>query len=258
MPTKLRYLIWHLSITVDFFVRAWLIKLFTKDQIKLRRRFIENNHRVAKQYLKAFQIKCRIENPDKLELLKDKNYLVVGNHVSYTDIVVLSALSPLVFITSVEMSNAPFLGTVTRLGGSLFTDRKRFVSLPKEIERFSETAKEGFSIVLFPEGTSTDGTNLRPFRSSLFEIALKADLDILPICINYVKINGEPRSEANRDLICWYGDMTFAPHFWSLLGVPIEAVVTILEPITCSTRTKRQELSDRAYGLLSECYHRES
>lgn len=228
--------------------------MVTRDPVKRRQRFIENSCRIAKRYLRAFQLSTTVFNPERLALMKDKSYLVVANHVSYIDIMVLSSLHPFVFITSVEMGANPFLGDITRLGGSLYTNRKTVVSLRGEIDKFAEAIKQGFNVLLFPEGTSTDGTDIRPFRSSLFETAIKAEADILPICINYTRIDGEPRSAANRDLVCWYGDMTFGPHFMRLLGHSIEAEIHILEPITCGTQQRRQDLADETYKRLREVY----
>lgn len=251
---RIYYLLWHLWLTLDFVLRAFFLQLFTKDPSLRRQRFINNSHRIAKRYLKAFQLKTRVFHPERLELMKQQNFLVVANHVSYLDIMVLSSLHPFVFITSVEMGSNPFLGDITRMGGSLYTNRKTLVSLPREIEKFALAIREGFNVVLFPEGTSTDGSDLRPFRSSLFETAIKAEADILPICIKYTKIDSEPRSEANRDLVCWYGDMSFAPHFMKLLGHSIEAEIHILEPIACGTGQRRQKLSDETYARLREVY----
>ena len=252
--SRIYHLLWHLWLTVDFFCTARFWQLITKDPILRRQRFINNSCRIAKRYLRAFQITTKVFNPQRLDLMKEKSYLVVANHVSYLDIMVLSSLHPFVFITSVEMGANPFLGDITRLGGSLYTNRKTVVSLRSEIDKFAEAIKQGFNVVLFPEGTSTDGTDIRPFRSSLFETAIKAEADILPICIKYTTIDGEPRSDANRDLVCWYGDMTFGSHFMRLLGRTIEAEIHILEPITCTTQQRRQCLADETYKRLREVY----
>lgn len=251
---KLYYFFFNIWLTLRFLTLGKLAYLFIKDPIKLRKRCNRFTTASARGYLKSLRISVELENPEALKLLEDKNYLVVANHVSYADIIVLSSLREFVFITSEEMGKTPFLGAITRYGGSLYTDRKKFVSLPKEIERFSQTARDGFRIVLFPEGTSTDGSKIREFRSSLFEIARQADLDILPICINYVKIDNQPRSEANRDLICWYGDMDFLPHFMKLLGHSITARVKVLEPIAGGTRMKRQDIANAAYDALVKEY----
>jgi len=251
---KLYYLLYNIWLTLRFLTLGKLAYLFIKDPIKLRKRCNRFTTDSARRYLKSLKITVELENPQALKLLEDKNYLVIANHVSYADIIVLSSLREFVFITSEEMGNTPFLGAITRYGGSLYTDRKKFVSLPKEIERFSQTARDGFRIVLFPEGTSTDGSKIKEFRSSLFEIARQAELDILPICINYLKIDNQPRSEANRDLICWYGDMDFLPHFTKLLGHSITARVSILEPIAGGTRVKRQDLANAAYEAINKEY----
>ena len=251
---KIFFLLWHLVLTLDFLITASLIKLITRDPNLRRHRFIRNNHRVAKIYLRAFRIRTKLINPERLALLKEKNYLVVANHVSYTDIMMLSAIHPFSFITSVEMGENPFLGDITKLGGSLYTNRKQFVSLPAEIENFAKALRDGFNVVLFAEGTSTDGSDVRPFRSSLFEMAIKAERDILPICIKYLTIDGEPRNRENADIVCWYGDMAFAPHFWRLMGHKITAEIHVLEPVPCSTRSKRQELSNVTYERIRATY----
>ena len=248
------HLLWHLWLTLDFVCVAFWWQVVCKDPVKRRQHFIKNSCRIAKRYLKAFQLTTKVFNPERLKVLDQKPHLVVANHVSYIDIMILSSLHPFVFITSVEMGDNPFLGDITRLGGSLYTNRKTVVSLPGEIAKFAAAIKQGFNVILFPEGTSTDGSDIRPFRSSLFETAIQAQADILPICIKYTRIDSEPRSEANRDLVCWYGDMSFAPHFMKLLGHSLEAEIHILEPIPCSTLQSRHKLSDETYARLREVY----
>jgi 1-acyl-sn-glycerol-3-phosphate acyltransferase len=190
-------------------------------------------------------------------MLKDKNYLAIANHVSYTDIIMLASLENFVFITSVEMGKNIFLGSITRLGGCLFTDRKKFVSLPKEIEKFADTIKEGFKVMLFPEGTSTNGDTVKEFRKSLFQVAFLADCPVLPICVRYKTLDGKPIDVSNRDLVYWYGDMEFAPHFMNLLGRTLEAEIDILDPIYSLSNKTRQTLSNDVYTQICTCYHRD-
>lgn len=85
-----------------------------------------------------------------------------------------------------------------------------------EIAKMSELIEQGFNIVLFPpEGTSTNGSKVLPFRSSLLaSVSKSGGVEVVPACIKYETINNEKFSEKNCDSVCWYGDMSFAPHLW--------------------------------------------
>jgi len=253
---RLKIFLWHLWLVCEFFIAAYWIKLVTRNDVTLRHRLVKNTTRIANRFLSAFQVKLRVINPERLTQMKDRNYLAIANHVSYTDIILLSSIENFVFITSVEMSKNVFLGSITRLGGCLFTDRKKFVSLPKEIDKFAQTINQGFKVMLFPEGTSTNGETVKEFRKSLFQVALSAKCPVLPICVHYRKIDGKPIDENTRDLVCWYGDMEFAPHFMKLIGHSIEAEIEILDPIYDVEEKTRQTLSNEAYEQIHSCYHK--
>jgi 1-acyl-sn-glycerol-3-phosphate acyltransferase len=246
----LQVLFWLAS----FFNRAWLIKLFTPDLILRRRRFAANTSYIGGKLLKPFGLHLHVTNPEKLSVLKAGSHLIVANHVSYTDIIVLSSLHPFVFITSQEMAANPILGDITRLGGSLYTDRKKHTSLPQEIQNFSAALQQGFDVVLFPEGTSTDGRKIYDFRKSLFQTSIIAQKPILPICIQYLSIDGKPLDDSNRDLVCWYGEMFFLPHYNELIRHQIQVEVTILDPIPYSATQNRGDLSETVHNQLTRTF----
>lgn len=252
---RVLHFFWHLYLVCDFFVCAFLINLFTKDEVLRRHRFVRNTSRISRKFLRAFNMSFRIVNPDILKSLSNESYLAISNHVSYTDIILLSALENFVFITSVEMGNNPFLGSITRFGGCLFTNRKKFVSLPDEINKFANTIQQGFKVMLFPEGTSTNGETVREFRKSLFQTALLAMCPVLPVCIKYKSLDGKLIDHANRDYLYWYGDMDFAPHFMKLLGRRIEAEIHILDIIPYQEKKTRQDLSNEVYSQILSCFH---
>lgn len=246
-----------LNLLVLGFYYAWASVLWSisKNPLRRRKRGIRFTSVMCRIFLKTLHINVTTEGLEKLRALKNTQYLLVSNHVSYTDILVLSSLENLVFITSVEMGNNRILGGITRVGGCLYTERRKPVSLPKEIQRFAHTIKEGFKVVLFPEGTSTDGRTVKDFRSSLFQVALSAKADILPVCIKYTSIDGKAMDDSNRDTVCWYGDMEFAPHLINLLGHRIEVRVSVLDPITYDEKQSRAELSEHTRQLLLDTFH---
>jgi len=239
-----------------FFIKALIIKTKIKDPAFLRKRLALNTTFTSLKMLKPFGLKVSVKGQQNLQALQIENHLVVSNHVSYTDILVMSSLHPFVFITSLEMAANPILGDITRCGGSLFTNRDKYSSLPQEIRNFAAALSQGFDLVLFPEGTSTNGETIMEFRKSLFQTSISAQKPLLPICVRYKTLDGKPiTTQAQRDIVCWYGDMTFVPHFWQLINHQIEAEVTILEPIPFDPSINRQQLCDLVHNQLLAVYN---
>ncbi|MFB3845418.1 MAG: lysophospholipid acyltransferase family protein [Candidatus Cloacimonadaceae bacterium] len=250
MRRFLRFVIILLQLSL-FFLRAYFFKVITRNPVKCRQRLAKNTSYTARRMLKTLRMKVKIINPERLELLKKNNFLIVANHVSYTDILVLASCHPMIFITSLEMAANPVLGNVTRLGGSLYTNRKKRTTLPAEIERMSSVLQQGFNIVLFPEGTSTNGATVYPFKKSLFQTAIQAQKDILPICVKYKKLDGKPIiTQQQRNFVCWYATRTFVPHLWELLKHKVDVEVHILEPVPYDQNRDRQQLSDEVHNRL--------
>jgi len=245
----------HLYLVLDFFLTAQWIQMTCRNPIRRRQRFVANTSRICRKFMRAFRIELNVKGQSILEKMKDVPYLLVANHGSYTDIIILASLENLTFITSVEMGNNPFLGAITRLGGSLYTDRKHPVGLKREIQNFSDTILKGFKVVLFAEGTSTDGRTIKDFRKSLFQVAINAQCPVLPVCIKYKSLDGKEIDDDNRNLIYWYGDMDFAPHFMKLLNRRISAEIEILDPIVQLEGKMRSELSDEVYERIYASYH---
>lgn len=186
------------------------------------------------------------------EALEPGGKLIISNHMSYFDILIYSAVRPAVFISSVEMQNTPLLGFVAKLGGTFFVERRNPKLIKLEIGRMSELIAEGFNVVLFPEGTSTDGSVILPFRSSL--LAAASGVEVVPACIKYEEIDGQPFSKDNCDYVCWYGDMTFAPHLWNFMKTnSVRAKATFFEPIN-SAAADRKFISQKAHQLITSEY----
>lgn len=180
-----------------------------------------------------------------------KPVLQVANHMSYLDVLILSSISPSLFITSVELQNTFFLGLMARLGGSLFVERRSKTKLLQEIDRIVSVLRNGSTITLFPEGTSSNGEKVLPFKGALFLTAKRSNVEIQPVCIKYLTINGKPVSSSNRDSVFYYGDIVFFPHILKLLLVKrIEVEVTYFDPINTDGKD-RKELVDISYAKIS-------
>jgi 1-acyl-sn-glycerol-3-phosphate acyltransferase len=170
--------------------------------------------------------------------------LFVSNHSSYFDVPVLGSLFNCSFIAKSEMVTWPIIGRLARLQRSVFVDRK-----PSNVgEHSNEIAARlaaGDSLVLFAEGTTSDGNRLLPFKSSLFTVAEMAppelNLTIQPISIIATGLDGMPLGRAMRPLYAWYGDMPLAPHVWDAMKAgKLTIEVEFHETFTAGTLSRKQ------------------
>jgi lyso-ornithine lipid O-acyltransferase len=141
------------------------------------------------------------------------NGLVVSNHLGYLDILVLGSIMPCTFISKKDVHSWPVLGWLASLGGTLFVDRDRRQDLPNSLKKICHALDRSMPLILFPEGTSSGGQQVLPFRSSLFEAVSSLHIQITPAALCYSLADGSVQEE-----ICYWRDMTFLPHFWNLLG----------------------------------------
>jgi 1-acyl-sn-glycerol-3-phosphate acyltransferase len=195
-----------------------------------------------------------ITNPEKLTILKSNTHLIVSNHISYTDILILASLAPITFVTSVEMKHNSILGFITRLSGCLYTERRSTAGLHDEIESVSNYLKDEINVGIFPEGTSYDGKWLRPFHKSLFQSAVISETPVLPICIKYTHINSSMIDKEEREKLAWINHEPFNLHLKRILSYSsISVDVTILDELTDYSKG-RKELAETAQSAISLVY----
>jgi 1-acyl-sn-glycerol-3-phosphate acyltransferase len=174
--------------------------------------------------------------------------LVLSNHVSWLDIPVLGSVVPLSFIAKTEVAGWPIVGFLARLQRSIFIDRARKSHTTSVNVEVGHRLARGDMIVLFPEGTTSDGNRLLPFRSALVGAARAAlaepslaRIQLQPLAITYVRRNGLPITRRERPAIAWYGDMDLAPHLAAFLREgAIDAVVHWGEPIPFDASSDRK------------------
>jgi len=236
-----------------YIAQASVGRKLIKDEVRRRRFYIENISRYAKIALEAMRFE--IETVGVEDKFKNKNYLIVSNHMSYTDIMCFSAAHSAMFVSSVDMGQTPFLGMMAELGGSLFVERRHRGQIDRDLSSIANALKQGFDVVLYPEGTSTNGQTVLPFKKSLLMAAVEAGVDILPMTIKYTEINGQAFSHENADKVCWYGDMSFAPHLLGLFQLDsVKVQLEFLEPIKVTSDSTRQELAEKAYRSVYKNY----
>lgn len=158
-----------------------------------------------------------------------KNVIFVGNHLSYIDIPVLGGYLLANFIAKADVRNWPIFGTLASISRTIYIERDRNAAV-KCIQDIEKSLSESRSLILFPEGTSTQGIEVFPFKSSIFELflnkKLKQKLIIQPFTLAITEIDQRPiLSATDNDIYAWHSDMTLPPHLWSLAkskGVEIE------------------------------------
>ena len=183
--------------------------------------------------------------------------LVVANHMSYVDVLVIASLAPVVFVTSMELRNTLLLGQLARLSGSLFVERRKASGLRQEIDAITVVLNQGFSVVLFPEGTTFNGDRVHPFKQSLFDAAVKAKRGIHPVCLRYTRVNGLPLTAASRDAVLYYGGVSFFRHFPRFLALrSVEVKISVLQPINAGADESRKHLAILAHEAISAEYQK--
>ena len=139
--------------------------------------------------------------------------LIVSNHLSYLDILCISSIAPCVFVSKSEVRKWPVFGRLATNGGTIYIDRESKADAHRVAKEIEEALRSGVRVVLFPEGTSSDGSGVLRFHAPLFESAVRASAVITPAALLYDMSSGDPA----RD-VCYWGDMTFGTHFLKLLS----------------------------------------
>ncbi len=184
------------------------------------------------------------------------NTLVVANHVSYLDIPVFSALIEGTYIAKSEVAGWPLFGWIATLTGSILVKRDgREVGAQRQ--EMQSRLLSGESLILFPEGTSTDGSGVAPFKSSLFGIVQGlppgTELVIQPVSVAYPRsIDGTRLEGPLRALYCWFGDATLMPHLFRVFGLKgAEVEVRFHDPIPVGPSPNRKDLARRAWTAVA-------
>ncbi|MCK9407780.1 MAG: lysophospholipid acyltransferase family protein [Bacteriovoracaceae bacterium] len=177
--------------------------------------------------------------------------LITANHQSYLDIIVIASSVPTLFVAKKNVRSWPLLGWMAALGGTLFIDREKFRGAVKAVTQIEQTLRHGVNVQIFPEGTSSDGSVILPFRSFLFTSAISVSSPVQPVTINYTKIDEMAVGGTNRDIVCWYGSMTFIAHFWQLLSIRSVTVSVVFHPvIPAHSSLTPKMMSDLAYAAV--------
>lgn len=236
--------------------------LFVRFSPKLARTFPNWYHR---QVCRLLGIKFTIEG----KVAAGRPVLIVSNHTSWLDIPVISAVAPVSFVAKKEVGRWPFVSSLAKLQRTVFVDRERRTAAAATAREIAARLAAGDTLVLFAEGTSSDGNRVLPFRTSLFaaakpgrtkpsenggadeaddggndDAAPSSETLIQTLTLCYTHLHGVPLQRADRPLVGWYGDMEMGAHAWQLLKAgPLDVTIHIGPPVPLEDFTNRKELA---------------
>lgn len=236
-------------------------------------------HWYHKQVCRLLGIRFKIDG----EVAPDQPVLIVANHVSWLDIPVISAVAPVSFVAKKEVGGWPFVASLAKLQRTVFVDRQRRTAAAASANEIADRLASGDKLVLFAEGTSSDGNRVLPFKTSLFaaakppKAARNQDAPTAPEALStdatgstgneasasggnpapvsqsavvqtmtvcYTHLHGVPIERADRPLVGWFGDMELGPHAWTLLSAgPLDVSISIGDPIPLDDFADRKELA---------------
>jgi 1-acyl-sn-glycerol-3-phosphate acyltransferase len=196
--------------------------------------------------------------------VRDRPVLFVSNHVSWLDIVAIGGVQPVAFVAKSDVRKWPLVGITAEMQRTVFVDRQRRHQTGDAVAQMVDRLKGGTPVVLFAEGTSSDGNRVLPFRSALLgavEMAARhggvPDLVIQPMAIAYTATQGIAMGRQKRPLAAWYGDLDFMPHIRRLIAdAALDAVVSFAEPVAAdaglSRKAMTQQLEQATRRMMAE------
>lgn len=242
-----------IPLVIVFISCSLFVELFVENPATKRNLHTYHTHLCSRVLL--FILGVRIEGNALHFLSQNRASFIVANHLSYLDVFILAALKPIVFVTSKEVEESGFLGTISKSAGALFVERRKRTAVGEEIKKLSSVLAEGCNIAIFPEGTTSSGEAILPFKSTFFDAAVRNQSDVIPICINYKRVNSIEMATKWKEHLFYYGTMDFFSHFLKVLSLnSIEVSVTVAPPIPTIAPLSRKELSTLSFSKIVSHY----
>ncbi len=235
-----------LAVTAVGIPLQWL---FLKLKLPGRRTIPVLYHRFL---LACLGVRVRVEG----EPATGRPLLILSNHSSWLDIPVLGSRMPLFFVAKSEVENWPLVGMLARFQRTVFVNRQRRQETSAVNREIAVRLKEGDPVVLFAEGTSSDGNRVLPFRTALVGAVRDAfedadEVTVQPLSIAYVRLQGLPMGRVHRAKAAWFGDMELAPHLLEVLRHgAIDVVMTFGPPLTIDADHDRKSVTRESEAIV--------
>jgi 1-acyl-sn-glycerol-3-phosphate acyltransferase len=208
-------------------------------------------HRWCRRIMRCLGIQCTIEGelPGHRSSSGQGFEAVVCNHLSYIDILVMSAVRPFVGVAKTEVRGWPLLGWLTAQAGTVYVTRGgRPETYPAVNAAMAQAYRSGLPVLFFPEGTTTDGSETLPFRRGLFHSVLRDNVQVRTAALNYELVRDMPGVTVAND-VCWCGNADFLPHLFRFTGLGgLRATIRFGEAVEGADRFV---LSENAHAAVS-------
>ena len=175
--------------------------------------------------------------------------MIVSNHISWLDTVVMLRLFYLSYIGKIEMLNWPFLNLIIKAGGTIFINRRNKRELLTVNQQVANVLVNGASVGLYPEGTTSDGVRILPFKAPILEAALMAKSNIIPVVLSYRKEDNKLATEVTFAKVNW---LTTVMNTLRLKNLIVN--VTVLPVVRSIDFKTRDELADYLYKEINASY----
>ncbi|WP_343895011.1 lysophospholipid acyltransferase family protein [Craurococcus roseus] len=196
-------------------------------------------------------LRVRVVGASATEDSAARPVMFLSNHSSWLDILVLGGVLDACFVSKAEVARWPLINVVAKLGRTVFVSRTRRAT-GREADAMRAHMEAGESLIVFPEGTSNDGTRTLPFRSSLLGAADAARL-VQPVSVVYDRLGGLPACRRDRPLFAWYGAMDIGSHFWRFARRGgARATVLLHEPFSPHAVRGRKALAAETGRIVAE------
>jgi 1-acyl-sn-glycerol-3-phosphate acyltransferase len=177
-------------------------------------------------------------------------FFLVSNHLSYVDIIVLASHLDVFFIAKLEIRSWPLFGLLTRTVGTIFVDRELRRDVVRVNKLIEDVLRQGYGVVLFPEGTSTQGAEVAEFRSALLDYPARTGTPVHAAALSYRTPPGEIPAHLG---VSWWGDAPFGAHAWQLLGLRSFEALVRYSPRTM-VGTDRKRLAEETRAAVAEVF----
>ena len=233
-------------ITGVFFAILWTVIILLLPVPRLRRPARNGIFRLwARLCLRVIGGRLRVEgSPPRAP------FLLVSNHLGYVDIPVLAACTNAWFVAKMEIRSWPLVGMLCRSVGTIFIDREASRDVLRVNRLIEDVLRDGYGVVLFPEGTSTQGFEVRRFRASLLDYAARSGMPVYAAALTYRTPPGEPAANLS---VCWWGDAPLFAHAQRLFELRRFDIVVRFSPVAVS-RSDRKELAARLHREVERIF----
>jgi len=195
----------------------------------------------CKRLLSIFEIKVEVQGLNSF-LYNQKQYLMVANHISWMDIIVIQSIKPSIFVAKSDVASWPLFGWVAQMTGTIFIKREKVSDIKKALKKMKRRLIKR-SVCIFPEGTSTNGRYLLPFKSNLFQSSIDTNKSILPLCLRY------KQKGMYSDKAAFIDDMSLVDSIIKIKKeIDISVEVEVLQPVR--PRGNRKELAVYVQEIL--------